>query len=95
MKRGRLYVIAAPSGAGKTSLLRALMQRRPGLEFSVSCTTRKPRTGERDGKDYHFIDREAFERLRGGGRIHRTRERLRQPVWHAQERRRSGACRGP
>ena len=67
MTRGRLYVIAAPSGAGKTSLLRALMQRRPGLEFSVSCTTRKPRTGERDGKDYHFIDREAFERLRATG----------------------------
>ncbi len=67
MKRGRLYVIAAPSGAGKTSLLRALMQRRPGLEFSVSCTTRKPRAGEQDGKDYHFIDREAFERLRATG----------------------------
>jgi len=67
MTRGRLYVIAAPSGAGKTSLLRALMQRRPGLEFSVSCTTRKPRAGERDGKDYHFIDREAFERLRATG----------------------------
>ena len=67
MKRGRLYVIAAPSGAGKTSLLRALMQRRPGLEFSVSCTTRKPRAGEQDGKDYHFIDREAFERLQAAG----------------------------
>ena len=67
MRRGRLYVIAAPSGAGKTSLLRALMQRRPGLEFSVSCTTRKPRAGEQDGKDYHFIDREAFERLQAAG----------------------------
>jgi guanylate kinase len=67
MKRGRLYVIAAPSGAGKTSLLRALMRRRPGLEFSVSCTTRKPRPGERDGKDYHFIDREGFERLEAAG----------------------------
>ena len=67
MRRGRLYVIAAPSGAGKTSLLRTLMQRRPGLEFSVSCTTRKPRAGEEDGKDYHFIDREAFERLQAAG----------------------------
>jgi guanylate kinase len=63
MKRGRLYVIAAPSGAGKTSLVHALMRRRPDLKFSVSCTTRKPRPGEHDGKDYHFIDREGFERL--------------------------------
>src|SRR5688572_32356649 len=39
------------------------MRRRPGLQFSVSCTTRKPRPGEHDGKDYHFIDREDFERL--------------------------------
>lgn len=67
MKRGRLYVIAAPSGAGKTSLLHALMRKRPGLRFSVSCTTRKPRAGEQDGKDYHFIDREAFERLKAAG----------------------------
>jgi guanylate kinase len=66
-KRGRLYVIAAPSGAGKTSLLRALMERRPGVEFSVSCTTRKPRPGEHDGKDYHFIDRSGFERLEAAG----------------------------
>jgi guanylate kinase len=63
MKRGHLYVIAAPSGAGKTSLLRAVMQRRPGVGFSVSCTTRKPRPGELDGRDYHFIGRADFERL--------------------------------
>ena len=62
-KRGHLYVIAAPSGAGKTSLLKALMARRPGLEFSVSCTTRNPRPGETDGRDYHFIGRKEFERL--------------------------------
>jgi len=67
MKRGRLYVIAAPSGAGKTSLLQALMKKRPGVEFSVSCTTRKPRPGEHDGKDYHFIDRSGFERLQAAG----------------------------
>ena len=66
-KRGRLYVIAAPSGAGKTSLLHALMRRRPGVGFSVSCTTRKARAGEEDGKDYHFIAREEFERLVGAG----------------------------
>ena len=67
MKRGRLYVIAAPSGAGKTSLLHALMKKRPGTEFSVSCTTRKPRPGEHDGRDYHFIDRGGFERLQAAG----------------------------
>ena len=60
-------MIAAPSGAGKTSLLRALMKKRPGVEFSVSCTTRKPRPGEQDGKDYHFIDRGGFERLQAAG----------------------------
>jgi len=64
-KRGHLYVIAAPSGAGKTSLLKALMARRPGLEFSVSCTTRNPRPGEVDGRDYHFIARKDFEHLVG------------------------------
>ncbi len=60
-------MIAAPSGAGKTSLLHALMRRRPGVGFSVSCTTRKPRAGEENGKDYHFIAREEFERLVGAG----------------------------
>ena len=60
-------MIAAPSGAGKTSLLHALMKKRPGVEFSVSCTTRKPRPGEQDGKDYHFIDRGGFERLQAAG----------------------------
>ena len=63
-KRGHLYVIAAPSGAGKTSLLQALMRRRPSVGFSISCTTRKPRQGEQDGRDYHFIERDEFERLR-------------------------------
>jgi len=64
-KRGHLYVIAAPSGAGKTSLLKALLARRPGLKFSVSCTTRNPRPGEVDGRDYHFIARKDFEHLVG------------------------------
>ncbi len=66
-KRGHLYVIAAPSGAGKTSLLQALLRRRPGVGFSVSCTTRKPRAGEVNGTDYHFIERKEFERLVGAG----------------------------
>ncbi|MGH8249480.1 MAG: guanylate kinase [Steroidobacteraceae bacterium] len=66
-KRGHLYVVAAPSGAGKTSLLHALMKRRPALSFSVSCTTRAPRAHEQDGRDYHFIDRAEFERLVAAG----------------------------
>jgi guanylate kinase len=66
-KRGKLFVIAAPSGGGKTSLLRALMKNRPSLEFSVSCTTRSPRAHERDGRDYHFITRAEFERLIAAG----------------------------
>ncbi len=61
--RGRLFVIAAPSGAGKTSLVKALMERVPGLTFSVSHTTRKPRPNEVDGRDYHFVDHATFERM--------------------------------
>ncbi len=66
-KRGHLYVVAAPSGAGKTSLMHALMRRRPALSFSVSCTTRGSRTHEQDGRDYHFISRAEFERLIAAG----------------------------
>jgi len=58
--RGHLYVIAAPSGAGKTSLVRALMSAEPRLKFSVSYTTRKPRPTEVEGRDYHFVTPERF-----------------------------------
>jgi guanylate kinase len=60
---GRLYVIAAPSGAGKTSLVKALMEREPRLRFSVSYTTRKPRATEIDGRDYHFITTDRFQEM--------------------------------
>jgi guanylate kinase len=60
---GRLFVIAAPSGAGKTSLVRALMEREPKLRFSVSYTTRKPRPTEVDGEDYHFVGPEQFDAM--------------------------------
>ena len=60
---GRLYVIAAPSGAGKTSLVKALMEREPRLRFSVSYTTRKPRANEIDGRDYHFISPDQFQEM--------------------------------
>ena len=56
--RGRLFVISAPSGAGKTSLVRALMTREPGLRFSISCTTRKQRESEVHGRDYFFVKRD-------------------------------------
>jgi guanylate kinase len=65
--RGKLFVIAAPSGAGKTSLVRALMQRRPALRFSISYTTRQQRPTERDRHDYFFVDKEKFERMRDAG----------------------------
>ncbi|WP_435628010.1 guanylate kinase [Candidatus Ferrigenium straubiae] len=57
---GNLFVISAPSGAGKTSLVQALLNINPQIELSVSYTTRNPRPGERDGKDYHFVSRETF-----------------------------------
>ena len=64
---GRLFVIAAPSGAGKTSLVKALMERVPRLAFSVSHTTRKPRPNEVDGRDYHFVDPATFHRMIAAG----------------------------
>ena len=61
--RGKLFVIAAPSGAGKTSLVRALMQRMPQLRFSISYTTRKRRETEQHGRDYFFVERTEFDRM--------------------------------
>jgi guanylate kinase len=66
-RRGRVFVIAAPSGAGKTSLLRALMAREPSLGFSVSYTTRRPRPNEVEGRDYHFVSLERFEAMIAAG----------------------------
>ena len=63
MERGRLYVVSAPSGAGKTSLVKALMEREPRIRFSVSYTTRKPRANEIDGRDYHFIAADRFQEM--------------------------------
>lgn len=60
---GQLYVFSAPSGAGKTSLARALIERLGGIDFSVSHTTRPQRPGEEDGRDYHFVNVEAFQSL--------------------------------
>lgn len=64
MGGGILFVVSAPSGAGKTTVLKKVMKDLPGLVFSVSCTTRAPRPGEEDGRDYHFIGDEEFRRIR-------------------------------
>jgi len=60
MQQGTLYIISAPSGAGKTSLVRALVEQMQGVEVSVSHTTRTMRPGEADGVDYHFVDEQYF-----------------------------------
>jgi guanylate kinase len=66
-RSGQLYVLSAPSGAGKTSLVKALLQARPELAVSVSHTTRAPRAHETHGRDYHFVSSEEFRRLVGRG----------------------------
>jgi guanylate kinase len=63
----KVFVITGPSGVGKGTLIRGLLERVPGLELSVSATTRKPRPGERDGVDYHFLSPEEFERRVNAG----------------------------
>jgi guanylate kinase len=65
--KGKLFVITAPSGAGKTSLIEAVMRDDPTLKVSVSYTTRPPRPGEKDGVDYHFVDRAAFDAMQRRG----------------------------
>lgn len=62
-----MLVLSSPSGAGKTTLARRLLDAEPGVAMSVSCTTRKKRKGEVEGRDYCFVDRETFTRMRDGG----------------------------
>jgi guanylate kinase len=64
---GNLFVVAAPSGAGKTSLTRALLEREPAIRLSVSYTTRAPRPGEVEGIDYHFVMEQQFTALKDAG----------------------------
>ncbi|HRD49364.1 MAG TPA: guanylate kinase [Candidatus Competibacteraceae bacterium] len=63
MPTGTLYIIAAPSGAGKTSLVKRLVETTPGVAVSISHTTRPPRPGERDGEHYHFVAMDVFEAM--------------------------------
>jgi len=68
-RRGILLVVAGPSGVGKGALIRELLQRHPDIQWSVSCTTRDPRPGERDGVDYHFLSDAEFARMRDAGEL--------------------------
>ena len=65
MNKGKLFVITAPSGAGKTSLIEALVKADPSLQLSISYTTRAPRPGEKDGVDYHFVEDATFVAMKG------------------------------
>lgn len=66
-RRGLMLVLSSPSGAGKTTLARRLLDEEPGIVMSISHTTRPKRKGEKDGEDYHFVDRDRFTRMRDHG----------------------------
>ena len=68
-RRGLMFVLSSPSGAGKTTLSRMLLEADPNIEMSISVTTRRPRAGEMDGRDYHFIDAARFEAMKQGGEL--------------------------
>ena len=64
---GTLYIVSSPSGGGKTSLVKALLEAEPDARRSISHTTRAPRPGEADGRDYHFVTLEVFQRMQQAG----------------------------
>jgi guanylate kinase len=66
-QRGNLFVIVAPSGAGKTSLVDALLKRDSNIRLSISYTTRAPRQGEQNAREYHFVDKPVFEKMIAAG----------------------------
>jgi guanylate kinase len=69
MSRGKLIVVSAPSGAGKTTIVKAILAKYPSLLFSISATTRPIRSGETEGRDYFFLPREEFERRIKAGQL--------------------------
>jgi guanylate kinase len=69
MSRGKLIVVSAPSGAGKTTIVKAILAKYPSLLFSISATTRPIRAGETEGRDYFFLPREEFERRITAGQL--------------------------
>ncbi len=64
---GTLFIVTAPSGAGKTTLVRGLLERDPKVQLSISFTTREPRPGEQNGREYNFVDVDSFRSLRDRG----------------------------
>src|SRR5467141_3610322 len=68
-RRGVMLVLSSPSGAGKTTLSRKLLELDPSVELSISVTTRPKRSGEVDGRDYHFIDRARFDAMVRNGEL--------------------------
>ena len=65
MRKGKTFIVSGPSGVGKSTVLGALLERQKDLYFSVSATTREPRPGEEDGKQYHFINADIFHKMIG------------------------------
>ena len=68
-RRGLLFILSSPSGAGKSTLSRRVLANDAAFEFSISATTRPPRPGEEDGREYHFVDRARFEEMIEGGEL--------------------------
>jgi guanylate kinase len=66
-ERGELFIVSGPSGSGKSTLCDALLKQSPNLYLSISCTTREPRPGEADGREYHFLSQALFEAQRDDG----------------------------
>ena len=87
-RRGLLFVVSAPSGTGKTTIVERLVQVVPDLSMSRSYTSRPARDGECDGEDYNFITRERFDEMVADGRLPRVGRRLRESLRH-----RRGRCR--
>lgn len=67
IQRGTLFIVAAPSGAGKSSLVNAVLAKEPGIALSISFTSRAPRPGERHAQHYHFVSKDEFERMVAAG----------------------------
>ena len=90
-----MLVLSSPSGAGKTTIARRLCERKPGIAMSISHTTRPRRNGEKDGKDYHFVDRDDFHPHARPGRVPGMGRGVRQFLRHHAQARRAGARGGP